>query len=154
MGDEAAILDYAPPPRAWPVRFADGLQWFFLRRPLRPVEVALGAWSVIAVAYAYLAAHRFDFSAAPGISYKPAIALFLTGVLVAGVAAWRLAARRRWRAILLLCLVAGPTGLMAGMLQVERCPHASYVQVLGLSFTVAGDRCGNSRKFEPWWLRE
>ena len=69
----------------------------------------------------YLAAHRFDSSAASGISYKPAIASSLTAVLVAAVATSHLAAQRRWRPILLLCLVAAPTGVMAGMLQVRRC---------------------------------
>lgn len=43
---------------------------------------------------------------------------------------------------------------LAGMIQFERCPHAAYIQILGISITVEGDRCGNPKTAEPWWLRK
>ena len=61
---------------------------------------------------------------------------------------------RRWKAIVLLGMIAVPTAVMSGMLQIERCPHATYVQVIGINIPVVGKGCHNPRDSTVWWLRD
>lgn len=160
MAEPKIILDYAPRPRsrgqvvaellARAVRYAGWLLW---GRPLRAPEVFIGGWLFAAAAWAIQAieCERCQVIFTP-LMYPTVLP---GAVLIVALAALvRLATKRRWRAMLLCTIVALPSGIASGMLQYERCPHATYLQVFGASIPVAGRACGNPRQLEPWWLRE
>jgi len=42
----------------------------------------------------------------------------------------------------------------SGLIQFRRCPHATYLQVGGVSIAIVGERCGNVQPGTPWWARE
>lgn len=158
MRKETTVLEYASPPASLARRcvqqlrtWARAIRWFCFERPLDALEVAIGAGVVGAAAYAYFGAIRFQVTSN---ALRPFVAVSAAMVLTAAVAVGRLLVRRRWRALLVVCAVAAPVSALSGMVQTERCPHAAYVQVLGISIPVAGDPCGNPRKTEPWWMRD
>jgi hypothetical protein len=172
MSDPDAILDYAPPPHSLgrtaaelaikALRYA---HWFIRRRPLRAAEVFVAGWLLIAAAWVIQALacdHRHIVftpvivrTALRGELLPVALSAVAGAVLVVAlVALVRVAAQRRWRAMLLCMSVALPSGIASGMLQYERCPHATYAQVFGASIPVVGDACRNDRNSEPWWLRD
>ena len=125
--------------------------WFLGRRDLSAVEVALGAWVAWVALYVFWAARWFELGSN---SLKPALALTWTLPVVVFVALFRLALTRQWKALRLFFVMAVVLAPFSGMLQFERCPHAIYVQVMGISLPVHGMPCGNPRRVEPWWMRE
>ncbi len=131
--------------------FLRSLSSFLFHRPLDAAEVAVAGWLAWAALFTFWAARRFELGSD---SLKPALSLTFLLPCVVGIALVRLVVRRRWKALRVFGLVAVAAAPLAGMLQFERCPHAAYVQVLGISIAVEGDPCGNPRKIEPWWLRE
>jgi hypothetical protein len=125
------ILDYAPPRRSLARRVGESLArpgrllfWFCFRRPLSAAEIAIGGWLVMAGAWAYFAAAARPLAD----PLKPVIALCLTTGVTTAVAFARLIAKRRWSAIAVACTIAAATAVLSGMLQLERCPHATYLQ--------------------------
>jgi hypothetical protein len=133
------------------LRFVHVVRWFFFYRPLNAAEVAIGAWLAWSALWVFWTARRFEIASN---TLKPAIALTVVLAGVVAVALLRLAVRRRWKALATCAGVALAVAPLSGLVQFERCPHASYVQVFGFSFTVDGERCGNDRRIEPWWMRE
>jgi hypothetical protein len=131
--------------------FARLTRWFLFQRSLDAAEVAVAAWLAWAALFIFWAARRFELGSD---SLKPALSLTWLLPCVMGVALVRLMMRRRWTALLVFVLVVVAVAPFAGMVQLERCPHATYVQILGISIPVKGNPCGNPRKVEPWWLRE
>ena len=85
---------------------------------------------------------------------KPVLAVTWTLPAVLAVALFRLAVGRRWKALKLVLLTVVCVMPLAGMIQFERCPHATYLQLFGMSIPVEGRACGNIRRIEPWWMRE
>jgi hypothetical protein len=172
MSDSRAILEYAPPPRSPGRTAAESAlralrytHWFVRRRALRAPEVFVGGWLMVAAAWVIqaLACDHRHIVFTPVIirtalrgEHLPVAPSALAGsVLAVALAAFvRVAARRRWRAVLLCVSVALPSGIASGMLQYERCPHATYAQVFGASIPIVGDACRNDRDSEPWWLRD
>ena len=158
MSENRVVLEYAQPPpsagrRAWgaAARWGRWARWFLLRRPLRGIEVATAGWLAAAVSYAALAGHAVRMPEAWLRAYVcVSVATVIAGI---GALAW-LVALGRWRAVLLWIAMAVPTGILSGVFQIERCPHATYVQIMGGSIPVAGDPCHNPRKIAPWWMRE
>jgi hypothetical protein len=132
------------------LRFARLTRWFLFQRALDAAEVAVAAWLAWAALYAFWAAHRFELGSS---SLKPTLSLTILLPLVAAVALVQVVRRKRWKAIISFVLVMVAAAPLAGMVQFERCPHATYVQILGISFPVEGNRCGNPRSVEPWWMR-
>lgn len=157
MKKQPVILDYAPVEfRRWRsaqlfLKCLRLTHWFLFQRPLDAAEVAVAGHLVWVALYIFWAARHFELGSD---SLKPALSLTLLLPCVVALALLRLARRHRWGAILVFVLVAVVAAPLAGMIQIERCPHAAYVQVLGFSVSVEGERCGNNRKIEPWWMRE
>jgi hypothetical protein len=157
LTEPTTILDYATlQPRRWRItemllRFLRLARWFLLQRPLDSAEVAVAGSLAWATLYIFWAARHFELGSN---SLKPALSLTWLLPCVVGVALVRIVMRRRWKALLVFALVVAAVAPLAGMVQFERCPHAAYVQILGISIPVEGDACGNPRKVEPWWLRE
>ena len=81
------------------------------------------------------------------------LAAMVTGSLGLLLASIRLIRARRYAASLLLVWVALLTAFLGGVIQFDRCPHATYVQVIGISIPIAGDACKNPRQTAPWWMR-
>jgi hypothetical protein len=158
LSEDRVVLEYGQPPPSVGRRAAGAIvrwgrwaRWFFLRRPLRGVEVAMAGWLTAAVSYAMLAGHAVRMPAEWLRAYV--CVSIATAVAGAGAVVW-LVARRRWRALLLWVAVVVPSGILSGVFQIEHCPHATYVQIMGGSIPIAGDPCGNPRKIAPWWMRE
>lgn len=129
------------------------------RRPW-PGELLLLAWSALCIANAMQALRCRNL----GIVYTPPIflrhgfevglwALLALTVTVAGF--YGLARQRRWRAIVVCGAVVIVAGIVSGALQLGSCPHATYLQVVGLDIPIVGNACGNSQNqnLQPWWLR-
>ena len=111
----------------------------------------MAGWLTAAVSYAVLAGHMLRMPEA----WLRAYVCVSVATVVVGIGAFaRLVALGRWRAVLLWVAVVVPTGVLSGVFQIERCPHATYVQIMGGSIPIAGDPCGNPRKIAPWWMRE
>lgn len=149
------VLDYAPrESRGTRVRnrwyaLARSLRWFAAERPLRSAEVALIGWALFAITYILLVTGVARRDAL----LKPALASMLTASVVMLIAAVRLIRTRQYAASFLVAGVACFTALLGGVIQWERCPHATYVQVIGISIPVSGDPCNNPRNVIPWWAR-
>lgn len=122
------------------------LVWFLLRRPVRASEIVIGGWLMM------ITLHGLADSLLLGDFQR--VLLRRSGLTVAGatlIAFCTLLAQRRWRAILLAIVIALPTGAVGGLIQTDRCPHATYVNVAGVTIAVSGKACHNPRHFKPWW---
>jgi hypothetical protein len=138
MNRDRVILDYAPASATTRRRIVNALAgavpyagWFVWHRPIRALEVVVAAWLVIAVAWVWHAMlYRRGLFAFP----EPILVNSVVGaVLIVGfVAAARILVRRRWRALRWCVLISLASSLATGMLQWERCPHATYLQVLSI----------------------
>ena len=153
----AGVLNYARPPQPLARRTLDlfarivrATPWFIFRRPLRVIEFAIAMVACAIAVYAVAAAVLKEAtSAAPG-------GIFFIGhmlLLVSLGALFQAVAVRRRRPLIFWCFIALPFALLSGMIQVVRCPHATYFQVSGVTVPVAGDPCNNPRKVIPWWLQ-
>ena len=80
-----------------------------------------------------------------------AIAWALAGVAVAALV--RLARARRWIAAAACVGFAVAAAALAGAVQVQRCPHATYLRVFSVLRPIAGRPCGNPQPDAPWWLQ-
>jgi hypothetical protein len=149
------VIDYASPRRSrWMNVVIDSVErawWFFAHRNLSAFEVAIGSGIAWTALYVFWAVRRFELGSD---ALKPALALTWILPVVMLVAVVRLALKHQWRALWFLPVVIALTMPLAGMIQSERCPHARYLQVLGISIPLEGTRCGNPRHIEPWWMRE
>jgi len=146
------VLDYAPrqtrlarlTQRLRPL--ARWLRWLLIERQLSAVEVAFGGWALFAINYVLFVA------GGQGLLVI-VLAAMVTGSVGLLLASIRLIRARRYAASFLLVWVALLTAFLGGVIQFDRCPHATYVQVIGISIPVAGDACGNPRQIAPWWMR-
>ena len=148
VNEPAPVLDYAPgPPARWR-RILSTLHWFVVRRRIRAAEIVIGGWLLMVALYALpnlLSLEDFQ-KVLLNSSY-----LTVAGATI--VAFCTLLAKLRWRAVLLAIVIAVPTGVVGGLVQTDRCPHARYVNIGGVIFTVSGKACHNGRYFKPWWRR-
>ena len=154
MADRRKLLEYADPPETVEQRLARWSRaalWFVFKRRVRAGEVVLAGVSAAALLHV-LAFTIFlrPFGSGPtlfGLIDGASSATFFAALLTVCY----LPFNRRWdqalRYLLLLVLVAA----VSGIIRVERCPHAIYVQVYAVSIPVWGKGCGNYRNFSPWW---
>jgi hypothetical protein len=142
------ILDYAPRIPPWQ-GLGSWLRWLFTERQLYPVEVAFGGWALFAVNYVLSATKLLTADA----SRVFMLSAMVTGSVAVLLASYRMLVARRFAMSLLLVIVALLSSLIGGIIQFERCPHATYVQIVGISIAVSGDACNNSRNITPWWMR-
>jgi hypothetical protein len=141
MSTQPPILEYARPQanRRW-VGY----------RPLRAIEVfficwfgGIGIW--VGGSLLFANANRPD---------TLAITLISGEFFVVALGAFLGVARERRRKQTLSCAaIALITGALAGQFQLDRCPHATYLQVFGISVPITGHACSNPRNAAPWWLR-
>lgn len=149
------VLDYAPRQTRiarWTQRLrrlAHWLRWLLIERQLSAVEVAFGSWALFAINYVLFAS---NVAARQGL-FVIVLAAMVTGSVGLLLASIRLILARRYAASLLLVWVALLTAFIGGVIQFDRCPHATYVQVIGISIPITGDACGNPRQIRPWWMR-
>jgi hypothetical protein len=133
------------------LRFARLTWWFLFQRPLDAAEVAVAAWLAWTALYIFWAASSFELGRS---LMKAALSLTILLPFVVAGSLLRLAMRKRWAAIVSIVLVVVAVAPLAGMVQFERCPHATYLQIIGVSIPVEGNPCNNPRRVEPWWLRD
>ena len=135
--DRPPVLDYGPPP-PHPLKRLEAaiitVIVFVARRQLRAVEVAVAGLLVLPVVYA---------AYAPGVKFYRYAHPFLFPFSFATVCVTLAAilcvvfrgSRTQTTAVLSLFVVTGP---LTGLLQLERCPHAVYVQLVGVSIPIVG----------------
>jgi len=161
MDNGRAILEYGRPSRSAVGRAADRaaaalsrVEWSLVRQPLRAHEVFFRTLPTGAAAWglAWATGGR-PHGSLLGIWWPlwPISAVAL--LVVAAGALVRLLATGRLRMAAACAAAALPVCVASGLVQYERCPHATYLQAFGAIITVEGQACGNQRHFEPWWLR-
>src|SRR5688572_16375469 len=84
----------------------------------------------------------------------PAYLMLASPLLVTAMFGFAMLLRANRLKQLLVCIViAGLSGIASGAVQFDRCPHATYLQLFGMSIPIIGDKCGNARPITPWWFR-
>lgn len=142
------ILDYAPRvPRGRAL--GSWLRWLLMERQFSAVEVAFGGWVLFAVNYVLFTARVMH----AGSSLAFMLSSMVTGAAAMVLASYRMLLARRYAMSLLLVTTALLSSFIGGIIQFERCPHADYVQIIGISIPVSGDACQNPRQNRPWWMR-
>ena len=157
MDSPRNVLDYAPPPRplrrviAYSLtRSLQYLCWFILHRPIHAHEVFVTGWLFFAGWWvAQALGPRWTFLQS-GLAYSVAGAI----LVVAWAGLVRTIARRRWRLTAICVSMAIVSGMASGLVQLDQCPHAIYLQVCGASIPVVGKACSNPRDYNPWWIRD
>lgn len=151
-GNEPQILDYAPRRSVGqglmsllPVRY---FIWICFKRPLTPGWTFIACWLVIALVRLSQAWDRQHY--VPVLLATPAAFLPLIAVIAAAAA---LVKQRRWRALILCILFAFITSIPSGLLQFDRCPHGTYLQLMGVNLSIRGPGCNNLRNEQVWWRR-
>jgi hypothetical protein len=149
------VLDYTRPPRSPNQRLAGliiqmmrGIRSFLLERDLSVAETSVICWLTLTSSWA-LAAILGSYRA-PEVIAQLGIGLFLAVVICLAILAWD----GRWKAFLLCLSFIMTTGIASGVLQVHRCPHATYLQIMGRSIPIAGKACNNEQPSQPWWLQQ
>jgi hypothetical protein len=148
---EKAILEYETRPTArFTLREAvRQALWFCLGRPMRPLEIAtvwiaasgfFYGWVMIDLA-STLNSHAL-------LLYFPALSCGIS-TAAALVMLYR---RRAWGAAAVAGIFLIVILLFSGIVQITRCPHATYLQTFGFSVPIHGDACGNVQDQRPWWM--
>jgi hypothetical protein len=157
MSDPQVILDYQTARLSIRARVRRALALLtdeIRRRKPWPAELLALAWVTLAVANVAQALRCKHF----GIVYTPPVFIWWWAFLALAILAggfYGLARQRRWRAIIVSVIVVVVTGVPSGAVQFGSCPHATYFQFAGLSFTVAGKACHNFNSYalRPRWMR-
>ena len=148
--EPALVLDYAPAPPAWWRRVLRKLLWFFLRRRVRTVEIVVGGWLLMVGLYFFAGSREY----VPKEYHRTLLSAAYLAVTGATLSAFCILLMQfRWRAALLAVIIALPTGAVGGLFQTDRCPHATYLNIGGVTFAISGKACHNPRYFAPWWKR-
>lgn len=159
MTKPRSVIDYAPPRRSAGRDITDRLAntlrylgWFIWRRPLRAHEAFIGCWLALALLWAVMALKTLR----EGYVFMPShlmTSLAMSLLLVAATGFTVSALRGRWWPLIICVTVALPAGAASGLFQYDHCPHATYLQVVGVSIPVVGKACRNPRDAAPWWMR-
>jgi hypothetical protein len=92
----------------------------------------------------------FSFDGDIGTAFAMAVPILVVGV---GWSVIRLLIARRWKMAMLVVLYNLLSAPLTGAVQLETCPHATYLLIYGSCTTVVGTPCNNGRDFRPWWVR-
>ena len=118
---------------------------------LRAVDVAWGLWFVWVPGYFYFLFPPVDpFTSFAGRALS---SVFLACLFVMLIAMLALIAMRQWRRLATFIVGTTILGFVIGTSGFDRCPHASYVTVYGVSLAISGNPCGNLRDFSPGWMK-
>ena len=126
------------------------LRWFITRRHIRPIEVIVGAWSSFFVMLLALLAGWID--SGDGLWLLVGMALTLVSTVACFNSSWRLVRSKRFILGGALICFAVASLFLVDLIKFDRCPHARYVTVFGISITVTGKACHNERDWRPWWV--
>jgi hypothetical protein len=124
------------------------MRWLLLERQLTAGEVTFGGWALFAFSYVLFVARIGG--------QQSTVVLMLSSMVTGSVAmlfaAGHLLVARRFALAGLLVVIAFVTSFAGGIIQLDCCPHATYVQVMGISIAIRGDACNNPRQITPWWM--
>ena len=130
------------------------LKQAIVRRRPWPAELLLISWVALCVGNAAVGLGMANIppilnrSGGGPLWALPALATTLAGF-------YGLARQRRRRAMLTCGCIVLVTGIASGALQLGSCPHATYLQIVGLDIPIWGDPCRNNQiqNLRPWWSR-
>src|SRR4051812_33196036 len=135
MSDQRIILHYARRHSRLPAivmrlrRAFIVARWVLFRRGLSSAEIFGICWTGLAIVWVVQSSYYWRWDNIPGLTPLPIPLTFFAVVSLADVLVSRQWRRAAWCVALAIALA-----IPAGMLQLESCPHATYVQVMGVSF--------------------
>jgi len=123
------------------------------RRKPWPLELFVFSWTVLALINVWRGIQllRGQYVDESLVIRQWSIGFAAVVFAIAGM--WGLVRQHRWRTLRLGLGWALLVAVASGLIQTRRCPHATYIQLFGITTPIDGNPCHNFQSLAPWWAR-